>query len=68
MRLCIQSRVCRIMGLEAVESSACEVVRRKDGVPAATYQPFRPDIIRMEKVEDIDQKLGWQIVEWVTCV
>lgn len=68
MRLCIQSRVCRIVGLEAVESSACEVIRRKDGVPAATYQPFGPDIIRMEKVEDIDQKLSRQVVEGVTCV
>lgn len=68
MRLCIQSRVCRIVSLEAIESSAGEVVRRKDSVPSTTNEPFGPDIIRMEKVEDIDQKLGWQVVEWITCV
>lgn len=68
MRLCIQTRVCGIVGLEAIESSAGEVFRRKDSVPPATYQPVGPHIIRMEKVEDIDQELGWQIVERITCV
>ena len=58
MSFWIERRVCRVVGLEAVESSACELVRRKDIIPAATDQSFRPDIIRMKKVEGIDQKLG----------
>jgi hypothetical protein len=68
MRDCVQSRVCGIVGVEAVESSACEVVRRKESVPSATNEAFRPDIIWVKEVEDIDQKLSWQVVERVTCV
>ena len=56
------------MGVEAVESSACEVIRRKDIIPAPTYQPFGPDIIRMKEVEDTDQELSRQAVERVTCI
>ena len=48
-------RICRVMGLEAIESSAYEAVRRKDIVPAAANQSFGPDIIRVKEVEDVDQ-------------
>jgi len=56
------------MGFEAIESCAREVVGRQNGVPAAADQSFGPDIIRMEKIEDTDQKLGGQVVERVTCI
>lgn len=61
-------RICRVVGLEAIESSACEVVRREDIIPTAADQSFGPDVIRVKEVEDINQKLGWQVEERVTCV
>jgi hypothetical protein len=64
----IERRVCGIVGLEAIESSVCEVVRGKGIIPTATNEPLGPDIIGMEKVEDTDQELSRQVVEGVTCV
>lgn len=68
MILWADRRIFRVVSLEAIESSACEVVRRQDIVPAPTDYSFGPDIIRVKEVEDIDQKLNGQVVERVTCI
>lgn len=68
MILWADRRIFRVVSLEAIESSACEVVGREDSVPTPTDHSFGPDIIRVKEVEDIDQKLNGQVVEGVTCI
>ena len=68
MVLWTDGRIFRVVSLEAIESSACEVVGREDSVPTSTDQSFGPDIIRVKEVEDIDQKLNGQVVERVTSI
>jgi hypothetical protein len=56
------------MCCEAIESSVRESIRREDGVPPPTYHTLRPDIKRMEKLDQVEQKFGWQVEKWITCI
>jgi hypothetical protein len=56
------------MCCEAIESSVRESIRREDGVPPPTYYTLRPDVKGMEEVEQVEQKICWQVEERITCV
>jgi hypothetical protein len=68
LRPWVKRRVRRIMCCEAIESSVCESIRREDGVPSPTYHTLRPDIKWMREIEQVEQKIWWQVEERITCV
>jgi hypothetical protein len=43
-------------------------IRREDVVPPPTYHTLRPDIKWMEEIEQVEQNIGWQVEEGITCV